>query len=247
MVELNTILGSTWSGDTGDYSGEVELHVFGITWLNARVVPQALSPAICLDQGDLIRRAPGQRQVIQGHLIHGENRRCRPKLRTHVANGRTVRQGNLGDTSPIKFHKLPDHSMLAEHLSNGEHDVSSGDSRGDGTAQLETNDPRNEHRYWLTEHRGFCLNTAHTPSQDTKSIDHGCVGVGADTGVGESLSEPVDVLGVGHLCKVFDVDLVDNSGARRYHLEVVERRLAPPQELVPLTVALIFNVDIALK
>jgi hypothetical protein len=46
---------------------------------------------------------------------------------------------------------------------------------------------------------------------------------------------------------VLDVDLVDDAGARRDDLEVVERRLAPAQELVALAVALVLDLDVALE
>jgi hypothetical protein len=44
--------------------------------------------------------------------------------------------------------------------------------------------------------------------------------------------------------QVLDVDLVDDAGARRDDLEVVERRLAPAQELVALAVALVLELDV---
>ena len=47
--------------------------------------------------------------------------------------------------------------------------------------------------------------------------------------------------------EVLDVDLVHDAGARRHDLEVVERALAPAQELVALAVALVLEVDVALE
>ena len=38
-----------------------------------------------------------------------------------------------------------------------------------------------------------------------------------------------------------------DAGARRHDLEVVERRLAPAQELVALAVALVLDLDVALE
>src|SRR5699024_11673779 len=48
-------------------------------------------------------------------------------------------------------------------------------------------------------------------------------------------------------CKVFDIDLVDDTHARRDHFEVVKGGLSPPQELVALTVTLIFNFNVSLN
>ena len=61
------------------------------------------------------------------------------------------------------------------------------------------------------------------------------------------MGHPVDVFGVGDLGQVLDVHLVHDAGAGRHHLEVVEGALAPAQELVALTVAFVFDVDVALK
>jgi hypothetical protein len=46
---------------------------------------------------------------------------------------------------------------------------------------------------------------------------------------------------------VLDVDLVHDAGAGRDDLEVVERGLAPAQELVALAVALVLELDVALE
>ena len=46
---------------------------------------------------------------------------------------------------------------------------------------------------------------------------------------------------------MLDVDLVHDAGARRDDLELVERALAPAQELVALLVALVLEVDVALE
>ena len=50
-----------------------------------------------------------------------------------------------------------------------------------------------------------------------------------------------------HPGQVLDVDLVHDAGARRDHLELVERGLAPAQELVALAVALVLQLDVALE
>ena len=46
---------------------------------------------------------------------------------------------------------------------------------------------------------------------------------------------------------MLDVDLVHDAGAGRDDLEVVERALAPAQELVALVVALVLDLDVALE
>src|SRR3546814_5030953 len=48
-----------------------------------------------------------------------------------------------------------------------------------------------------------------------------------------------------HAGEVLEVHLVDDAGARRHHLEVLERLLAPAQEAVALLVA--FELDLAVE
>ena len=64
---------------------------------------------------------------------------------------------------------------------------------------------------------------------------------------GYAVSSAVDLTGEHHAGEVLDVDLVDDAGAGRDDLEVVERALAPAQELVALPVALVLDLDVALE
>ena len=99
----------------------------------------------------------------------------------------------------------------------------------------------------LAEHRGLGLDAADAPAQHAQAVDHGGVRVGADAGVG--VGERAVALGAreDHAGQVLDVDLVDDAGARRDDLELVERGLAPAQELVALAVALVLDLDVALE
>ena len=63
--------------------------------------------------------------------------------------------------------------------------------------------------------------------------------------VGRQLA--VDLAGEDDAGEVLDVDLVHDAGAGRHDLEVVERALAPAQELVALVVALVLELDVALE
>ena len=70
------------------------------------------------------------------------------------------------------------------------------------------------------------------------------MGVGAHQGVGEGIGAAVLVLAPDGAPQVFQVDLVADAGARRYHAEVVEGALAPAQEGVAFAVTLHFDVDV---
>ena len=60
-----------------------------------------------------------------------------------------------------------------------------------------------------------------------------------------SLQNRTSLAGEDHSGQVLDVDLVDDAGAGRDDLEVLERALSPAQELVALAVALVLDLDVA--
>ena len=113
----------------------------------------------------------------------------------------------------------------------------------DRAGELEADDPGDEHRHRLAEHGRLGLDAADAPAEDAQPVDHRRVAVGADAGVrvGDAVADH-DRAG-----EVLDVDLVDDAGAGRDDLEVVEGGLAPAEELVALAVALVLDLDVALE
>ena len=85
--------------------------------------------------------------------------------------------------------------MLAQLLGNRQHDVGGGGPDRNRPDELEADNLRDQHRYWLAEHSCLGFDSAHSPAQDAKAVDHGGVRVGAYTGVWVSLKFPVDFAG----------------------------------------------------
>src|SRR5699024_1384670 len=94
------------------------------------------------------------------------------------------------------------------------------------------------------EHRGLSLDAAHAPAEHPDPFDHGRVRVGPDQGVRVGTQDSVDLARRDHASQARDVDRVDDAHARGHDLEVLEGGLAPAQELVALTVALVFDVHV---
>ena len=94
----------------------------------------------------------------------------------------------------------------------------------------------------LAEHRGLGLDAADAPAQHGEAVDHGGVAVGADQRVGIGDRLLAVLRGPDDLRQVLEVDLVADAGARRHDAEIVERHLAPAQELVALEVALVLEL-----
>ncbi|KPC57436.1 Uncharacterized protein AC509_4607 [Pseudomonas amygdali pv. morsprunorum] len=209
-----------------------------------RQTPQALSLAIRLDQLDGLVRTTGQTQVVQRHLIDREETTGRAVLRCHVGNGRPVCQWQISQAVAVELDKLADHTFLAQHLGDGQHQIGGGDAFFQFAGQPETDDFRDQHRHWLAKHRRLGFDPTHAPAQHAKAIDHRGVRIGADQGVGERVSAAVFFLGPHSAAQVFEVHLMANAGAGRHYAEVIESALAPTQERVALTVALHLDVDV---
>jgi hypothetical protein len=180
-------------------------------------------------------------------LVDREHRRRRTELGAHVSDGGTVREGHLTDARSVELDKLSDHTVATQHVGNREHDIGGGDAGRDVARQSETDHPRDQHRDGLTQHGRFRFDSTDTPTEDAETVDHRRVGVGSDTGVGESEGVSVDVAGVDNLGQVFNVHLVNDSRPGRNHLEVLEGHLTPAQKLVTLAVSLVFDFDVSLQ
>ena len=130
--------------------------------------------------------------------------------------------------------------MCTQHFRDREHQVSSGSACRKFTEKFETNNAWDQHRHRLTQHRRFGFNPTHTPTKNTQTINHRGVGVGPHNCVGVGLT----VAHHDNASKVFNVDLVDDSGARWHDLEFVKCSLTPTQELVTLLVALVLQGNV---
>jgi hypothetical protein len=78
-------------------------------------------------------------------------------------------------------------------------------------------------------------------------VDHRRVGVGPHEGIGERHRLAPFLLREHSLGEVLEIHLVHDARGRGHHSEPLEGLLAPPQELVPLPVALELDVGIALN
>ena len=244
LGDLDAVLGALGSGERRDDRGDVELELLGVARLGVRVVPEPLLLGVGLDERELLLGTAGQAEVVDGLLVDREDRDGRAELRAHVADRGAVGQRKGRDTGAVELDELADDAVLAQHLGDRQDEVRRRRALGQVAVELEADDARDEHRHRLAEHRGLGLDAADAPADHADAVDHRGVGVGADAGVGvgDSPSRTHD-----HAGEVLDVDLVDDAGAGRDDLEVVEGTLAPAQELVALAVALVLDLDVALE
>ncbi len=244
--QRDAVLRALGPGDRGHDRRQVELEVLREDRLVLGVVPEPLRLRVRLDKRELLVGATGEPQVAQRLVIDREDRAGRAVLRAHVADRGAVGQRHRGHAGAVELHELADHAVLAQLLGDGQHEVGGGRALGQLAGQLEADHARDEHRHRLAEHGGLSLDPADAPPEHAEAVDHRGVRVGADHGVGVGPQHAVDLAGHHHAGEVLDVDLVDDSGAGRHDLELVERGLAPAQELVALAVARVLELDVAL-
>jgi hypothetical protein len=144
------------------------------------------------------------------------------------------RRRHRADAVAVELDELLDHAVAAEDLRDRQHEVGGGRALGELAVELKPDDLRGDDVDRLAEHARLGLDAADAPPDDAQPVDHRRVAVGADERVGERDA----VADLHDLGEVLEVDLVDDAGARRDDLEVVERLLAPLEELVALLVAL---------
>ena len=247
LREQYAVLRALGAGDRRHNRRQVELDVLAVFGLAGGVVPEALLLGVFLDELDCVLLATGQAQVLERDVVHGEDRGGRAELRRHVADRGTVGERHGADALTVELHELADDTVLAQHVRDRQDDVGRRHAGGDLAGELEADDARDEHRHRLAEHRRLRLDAADAPAEHTEAVDHRGVRVGADARVGVRTHHTVGRTVIDDLGEVLDVDLVHDAGPWRHDLEVVERRLAPAQELVALTVALVLDLHVALQ
>ena len=134
--------------------------------------------------------------------------------------------------------ELADDALRAKHLDHGEHEVGGGGALGELPGELEPDDLGDEHRDRLAEHRRLRLDPPDPPAEHPEAVHHGGMRVGADHRVRVRAGHAAVLAREDDAGQVLEVDLVDDAGARRHHLEVPERLLPPAQERISLPVAL---------
>ncbi len=248
--EAHAVLRPAGAGEARLDRGEIELQGVRVDCLRAvGRVEEPLLLHVGLDQSHLLGRAAGEGEVVERDLVHREDAAGGAVLGRHVADGGPVGERQGGEAGAEELDELAHDALLSEHLGDREHEVGGRGPLGQPAGEAEAHHLGDQHGDGLAEHGRLGLDAAHAPAEHAQAVDHGGVGVGAHQGVGVGVDLPLlaskKLPFHDHPGQVFEVDLVDDAGVGRHHLEVAERRLPPAQEGVALAVALefLFGVD----
>ena len=248
LSQRDPVLRPLRPGDAGLDRAHVEDEGVGVVRRSVSgLAKHALGTRVCLHQRDLRFVAAGEAQVLDALRIDGEDAAGRSVLGGHVRDGGAIGERQVVEPVAVELDELADHALRAKHLHHGKHEVGRSGALGEPAGELEADHLGDEHRDRLAEHRGLRLDSPDSPTQHPEAVDHGGVRVGADHGVRIGAGRAVVLAREHDAGEVLQVDLMDDAGAGRHHLEVPERLLAPAQERVALAVALELDLGVARK
>lgn len=177
----------------------------------------------------------GELEIVEGFGIRREVSHGCTVFWSHVGDGGSVGETEIGDTRTEEFYKFTNNSTFSESVSDLKDQISSSDVFPKRSLKSETDNFGKDHGNGLTEHDCLGFNTSHSPSNHTETIDHGGVRVSSDNRVrvDNALAVFEDDSG-----EVLEVDLMDDTAAWGNDAEVVEGSRAPFQEFKAFVVAL---------
>jgi len=246
VVKSDSVVGSLGSRDATSNSGEIKFE--GISengvFLGAIIdSEETLSLKILLNVSNLVAGSVGLSKILKSTSINWEVTHSGTVFGGHVSNGGSVSEGKSVDTRSVEFDEFADDTLLSEHFSDGQDQISGGGGLGKFTSELETNNLGQDHGDRLTKHGGFTFDTTNTPGNNTKTVNHGGVGVSSDKGIRVEGSVAIE----DDSGKIFKIDLMDDTRSGRNNQEVVEGILSPLQEFESFVVSLEFHLFVLFK
>ena len=88
--------------------------------------PHALRLGVGLHQIGLRLGAAGELEIADGFRVDGEDAAGGAVFRSHVGDGRPIRQAEVVEAGTEEFDELSDHAELAKHLGRRQHQIGGG-------------------------------------------------------------------------------------------------------------------------
>ena len=228
LGEHNSVLRAPGPGETWLDRAQIEREQFGVLRLGRLVVvKEALLAAIGFNEGDLFFAASSELEVAQAFFIDWEDAARGAVFRRHVGDGGAVGQRQIAQAGAEIFNELANDAVLAQHLGDGQNEIGRGRAFTQTPGKLHAYHQWDQHRHRLSEHRGFRLDSANAPSQNSQPIDHGGVAVGSDQRIRIGNALAWRFLHEDHARQVLKIYLVHNARVGRNDRQIVESGLAP--------------------
>ncbi len=159
------------AGHVAHHAGQVEFEHALVLGAFQGGCPQAGFLGVLLDQGNLLRFAAGQFEVLDGLLVDVEHRRGGAVLRAHVGNGGAITDGQTVGALAEELDPGSDDTFLAQELGQREDDIGGGDAGLTLAGELDPDDVGQAHHRRQAEHHGLGLQAADADGDDAQCID----------------------------------------------------------------------------
>ena len=248
VVQRNVVLRTLRTGDRRNDCAHIQVQRVCVDRCIVCTTPETVFFRVGFDQCDTVFFAACVTQVTQSFVVDREEATCRTVFRRHVRDCRAVGQRQTIQTFAVEFNELANNALGAQHFNDFQNKVGTCGAFDHRTCQFKADNLGDQHRNRLTQHRRFGFDTANTPAQYGRAVDHGCVAVCTNQRIriGNCFAVLVSVCPNG-LRQVFKVYLVTDTCARGNNAEIVERVLAPLKECVTLEVTFVFAVNVHLE
>ena len=116
VAEWHAVLRAPRSRERGLDRREIELDHLRVRRRLVRIVPERILLAVRLHERDLTLRPPGEAQVAQCLVVHGEEAARRPVLGRHVPDRRSICERKPLQAVPEVLDELPDDACFSQDL-----------------------------------------------------------------------------------------------------------------------------------
>ena len=245
--DRHAVMGTRWAGEARLDRCEVEHDGTGVRAAGGGA-EGSLALEVGTGKGDVTGIAAGEAEVVEGCLVHGEERDGGTVLGRHVGHARALGRGEARDAIPRDLNEAANDSGRPHELGDREGEVHARDAVAQGTREPQLDHGRNEHGDGLPESRGLGLDAADAPAHDANAVCRGRVGVGANERVkaGNRPLERGEGVGRHHAAEALDVELVADAGSGRDDPDVAEGLACPLEEREALVVALCLELLVLL-
>ena len=179
------------------------------------IVEESLLTAVGFDQGNLLVGTPGEAEIGQSFLVDGKDAACRAIFGGHVADSGSIGEREIPQSRNEILDELADNAVLSQDFRDGQHQVSSGCAFAQTASQLYPDDLRYDHGNRLPKHGSLGFDPAHAPAQHAEPVNHCCVRVGSDKGVGIGGALAVGLVHEDDSSQKFQIYLMDDAGVGR--------------------------------
>src|SRR5215813_546796 len=244
ISKLYSILRTFWTSNARDDGGQIQIENAAVTTLSLfRNTKHALRLVVVPHCLNLTVGAAGGFQIYTRLFIDGKESHGGPVLRSHVGDRSAVCYRKACSSLTVKLDKFADHLCLAKHLGYAQNQVCRRNTFLQASIKMNTNDVRSQKVNRLTQHRGLCFDSAHSPTDDSQTIDHGRMRVRTD----QRIWKVKAVLFPNTARQILQIDLMTNANSRRNNSEAVKCLRSPLQKLVTRIVPPELHPNVFLK